>query len=159
MSAQATSLSPHHNMHTGLYDVGQFSCDTIQRVLTNVCLGDATMSGLAELLPVTARVSRVSLAATFAAWLVLGPSAMGVAADDERPEQAPAAEQRLLGSDDEAARFAACQPFTREIAAAGAVEESFDASLTDAGVPAAARLEVRRCPRRFHRPWPRGGCR
>jgi murein DD-endopeptidase MepM/ murein hydrolase activator NlpD len=102
------------------------------------------MSGLAELLPVTARLSRVSLVATFAASLVLGPSAMGVAADDERPEQARAAEQRLLGSDDEAARFAACQPFTREIAGEGAVEESFDASLTDAGVPAAARLEVRR---------------
>jgi murein DD-endopeptidase MepM/ murein hydrolase activator NlpD len=102
------------------------------------------MSGWAELLPVTARLSRVSLAATFAASLVLGPSAMGVAADDGRPEQARAAEQRLLGSDDEAARFAVCQPFTREIAAEGPVEESFDASLTDAGVPAAARLEVRR---------------
>ena len=102
------------------------------------------MSGWAELLPVTARLSRVSLVATFAASLVLGPSSMGVAADDGRPEQVRAAEQRLLGSDDEAARFAACQPFTREIAGEGAVEESFDASLTKAGVPAAAQLEARR---------------
>src|ERR1700730_5592770 len=101
------------------------------------------MSGWAGLLPVTARLSRVSLVATFAASLVPGPSSIGVAADDGRPEQVRAAEQHLLGGDDEAARFAACQPFTREIAAEGAVEESFDASLTDAGVPAAARLEVR----------------
>ena len=102
------------------------------------------MSGWAELLPVTARLLKVSLVATFAASLILGPSSMGVAADDGRPEQVRAAEQRLLGSDDEAVRFAACQPFTREIAGEGAVEESFDASLTDAGVPAAARLETQR---------------
>src|SRR5258708_32627032 len=111
---------------------------------SNVCLWDATMSGWAELLPVTARLLKVSLVATFAASLVLGSSSMGIAADDWRPEQVRAAEQRLLGSDDEAARFAACQPFTREIAAEGAVEESFDASLIDAGVPAAARLEMQR---------------
>src|SRR6266851_2221194 len=102
------------------------------------------MSGLAELLPVTARFSRVSLVATFAASLVLGPSSMAVAADDGRPEQVRAAEQRLLGSDDEAARFAASQPFTREIAGEGAVEGSFDDSLAKAGVPAAARLETQR---------------
>jgi murein DD-endopeptidase MepM/ murein hydrolase activator NlpD len=102
------------------------------------------MSGLAELLPVTARLSRVSLVATFAASLVLGPSSMAVAADDGRPEQVRAAEQRLLGSDDEAVRFAACQPFTREMAGEGVVAESFDASLADAGVPAAARLETQR---------------
>ncbi len=102
------------------------------------------MSGLAELLPVTARVSRASLVATFAAALVLGPPSRGVAAGDGRPEQARAAEQRLLGSDDEAARFAASQPFTREIAGEGAVEGSFDDSLAKAGVPAAARLETQR---------------
>src|SRR5258708_37364917 len=126
---------------------------------SNVCLWDATMSGWAELLPMTGRLLKVSLVAAFAASLVLGPSSMGIAADDGRPEQVRAAEQRLLGSDDEAARFAACQPFTREIAAEGAVEESIDASLTDAGVPAAARLEVRRGPAAYPPPCPAADAR
>jgi len=102
------------------------------------------MSGLGRLLPVAARLSRASLVATFAAALVLGPSSIGVAADDAPHGQVRAAEQRLLGSDDEAARLAACQPFTREIAGEGAVEGSFDASLAKAGVPAAVSLEARR---------------
>jgi murein DD-endopeptidase MepM/ murein hydrolase activator NlpD len=102
------------------------------------------MSGLGRLLPVAARLSSAALVATFAAALVLGPSSIGVAADDVPPGQVRAAEQRLLGSDDEAARLAACQPFTREIAGAGAVEGSFDASLAKAGVPAAVSLEARR---------------
>ena len=48
------------------------------------------------------------------------------------PEVVIPAEQRLLGDDDEAARFAACQPFTREIAVEGTVKGSFDASLAAA---------------------------
>ena len=102
------------------------------------------MSDLGGLPGVAARLSRASLVATFVAALVLGSSSIGVAADDVRPEQLSAAAQRLLGSDDEAARFAACQPFTREIAGEGAVEGSFDDSLAKAGVPAAARLETQR---------------
>jgi murein DD-endopeptidase MepM/ murein hydrolase activator NlpD len=102
------------------------------------------MSGLGGLLPVAAILSRAALVATFAAALVLGPSSVGVAADDAPHGQVRAAEQRLLGSDDEAARLAACQPFTREIAGEGAVEGSFDASLAKAGVPAAVSLEARR---------------
>jgi hypothetical protein len=62
---------------------------------------------------------------------------MVLAADDVRLEEALAAEQRLLGSNDEATRFAAYQPFTREIAVEGAVEGSFGASLAAAGMPAA----------------------
>ena len=69
---------------------------------------------------------------------------MVLAADDVRLEEALAAELRLLGSDDEAARFAAYQPFTREIAVEGAVVGSFDASLKEGDVPATAALEVRR---------------
>ncbi len=102
------------------------------------------MSDLGGLPGVAARLSRASLVATFVAALVLGSSSIGVAADDVRPEQLSAAAQRLLGSEDEAARFAACQPFTREIAGEGAVEGSFDDSLAKAGVPAAARLETQR---------------
>jgi murein DD-endopeptidase MepM/ murein hydrolase activator NlpD len=102
------------------------------------------MSGLGRLLPLAAGLSRAALVATFAAALVLGPSSIGVAADDVPPGQVRAAEQRLLGSDDEAARLAACQSFTREIAGEGAVEGSFDASLAKAGVPAAVSLEARR---------------
>ena len=89
-------------------------------------------------------LSRASLIAGFVVWLICGPNSKSFAANDVRPADASAAEQRLLGDDDEAARFAACQPFTREIAVEGAVEGSFDASLAAAGMPAAAMLEVRR---------------
>ena len=89
-------------------------------------------------------LSRASFIATVAALLICASTSRVIAADDAPPEEARAAEQRLLGTDEEATRFAACQPFTREIAGEGAVQELFDASLRDAGVPAAARLETRR---------------
>ena len=87
---------------------------------------------------------RASVVAAVAAWFICGPLFMVLAADDVRLEEALAAEQRLLGSDDEAAHFAAYQPFTREIAVEGAVVGSFDASLKEGDVPATATLEVRR---------------
>jgi hypothetical protein len=102
------------------------------------------MSVLGELRLGAATLSRASFIATVAALLICGPTSRVIAADDAPPEEARAAEQRLLGSDEETTRFAACQPFTREIAGEGAVQESFDASLRNAGVPAAARLETRR---------------
>jgi murein DD-endopeptidase MepM/ murein hydrolase activator NlpD len=89
-------------------------------------------------------LSRASFIVTVGALLICGPTSRVIAADDAPLEEARAAEQRLLGSDEEATRFAACQPFTREIAGEGAIQESFDASLRDAGVPAAARLETQR---------------
>ncbi|HEX9525120.1 MAG TPA: M23 family metallopeptidase [Reyranella sp.] len=58
-------------------------------------------------------------------------------------EDTRVAEERLLGSADEDARYLACQPFTRQLAASGAIVKSFDASLAEAGVPAAAMLEAR----------------
>jgi len=82
--------------------------------------------------------------AGFVAWLTCGLSPESFAANDVRPAEAIAAEQRLLGEADEAARFAACQPFTRDIAVEGSVEGSFDASLAAAGMPAAEMLEARR---------------
>jgi murein DD-endopeptidase MepM/ murein hydrolase activator NlpD len=54
------------------------------------------------------------------------------------------AEEQLLGSDDEYARYLLCQPFTREIAAFGIVSTSLDRTLTEANVPAAAVLEARK---------------
>jgi murein DD-endopeptidase MepM/ murein hydrolase activator NlpD len=94
------------------------------------------------------------LVATFAGSLVLGSISLRALADDGRTAEGRtaegrtaegrAAEQRLLGSDDEEARFANLQPFTREIAVGGAVEDSFDASTARAGVPAVAVLEARR---------------
>jgi len=81
---------------------------------------------------------RASLAAAFAASLFLGSVSACIAADEAR-----ASEERLLGSADEAARFAAYQPFTREIAASGTVSGSLDASLAAAGVSAATMLEAR----------------
>ena len=83
-------------------------------------------------------MKRASLAAAFAASLFLGSVSACIAADEAR-----ASEERLLGSADEAAQFAAYQPFTREIAASGGVSGSLDASLAAAGVPAATMLEAR----------------
>ncbi|MGZ5904301.1 MAG: M23 family metallopeptidase [Reyranella sp.] len=64
--------------------------------------------------------------------------------DDANLEDARVAEARLLGSADEDARYLACQPFTRQIAASGVIGRSFDAALAEAGLPAAATLEARR---------------
>src|SRR5260370_39066942 len=91
-------------------------------------------------------MQRASLAAAFAALLFFGSMSAAVAADndDANFEDARVAEARLLGSADEDARYLACQPFTRQIAAAGTIARSFDASLAEAGVPAAAMLEARR---------------
>jgi murein DD-endopeptidase MepM/ murein hydrolase activator NlpD len=83
-------------------------------------------------------MKRASFAAAFAASLFLGSVSACIAADEAR-----ASEERLLGSADEAARFAAYQPFTREIAASGGVSGSLDASLAAAGVSAATMLEAR----------------
>ena len=91
-------------------------------------------------------MQRASLAAAFAASLFLGSMSAAVAADNDNAslEDARVAEERLLGSADEDARYLACQPFTRQIAAGGIVAQSFDASLAEAGVPAAAMLEALR---------------
>jgi murein DD-endopeptidase MepM/ murein hydrolase activator NlpD len=83
-------------------------------------------------------MKRASLAAAFAASLLLGSVSAAIAADEAR-----LAEERLLGSADEAERFAAYQPFTREIAAGGVVSRSLDAAIAEAGVPAATMLEAR----------------
>ena len=83
-------------------------------------------------------MKRASFAAAFAASLFLGSVSACIAADEAR-----ASEERLLGSADEAAQFAAYQPFTRELAASGSVSGSLDASLAAAGVPAATMLEAR----------------
>ena len=83
-------------------------------------------------------MKRASLAAAFAASLLLGSVSAAIAADEAR-----LAEERLLGSADEAERFAAYQPFTREIAAGGVVSRSLDAALAEAGVSAATMLEAR----------------
>ncbi len=86
---------------------------------------------------------RASFAAALAASLLFGSMSAALAADDAPRQAARVAEERLLGSDDEDARFLACQPFTRAIAAAGVVTNSLDASLANAGVPATVMLEAR----------------
>ena len=85
-------------------------------------------------------MNKASLAAAFAA--ALFASASTAMAGDACSEKACAAEERLLGAADEAVRFAAYQPFTREISADGVVAESLDDALAQAGV-AAAMLEAR----------------
>ncbi|MBN9088758.1 MAG: M23 family metallopeptidase [Reyranella sp.] len=56
--------------------------------------------------------------------------------------EAIAAEQRLLGSDDEEARTRDLLPFTRALGASGTVNGSLADSATAAGVPRAAMLEA-----------------
>ena len=68
----------------------------------------------------------------------------GVATEDSPPGEAAIAEQRLLGSDDEDDRFAAYQPFTREIGVDGVISDSFDEAISHAAVPAATILEAKR---------------
>ena len=68
----------------------------------------------------------------------------GVATEDNRAGEAAIAEQHLLGSDDEDDRFAAYQPFTREIGVDGVVSDSFDEAISHAAVPAATILEAKR---------------
>jgi murein DD-endopeptidase MepM/ murein hydrolase activator NlpD len=88
-------------------------------------------------------MKRASLAAASAASLFFGSMSVAIAADDMYFDDARIAEVRLLGGADEDARYLACQPFTREIGAGGVVAGSLDASLAEAGVPAAAMLEAR----------------
>jgi murein DD-endopeptidase MepM/ murein hydrolase activator NlpD len=88
-------------------------------------------------------MKRASLAAAFAASMIVGYASFDVAAQDNHPDEAAIAEQRLLGCDDEDERFAAYQPFTREIGVEGIVQDSLDPALQNAGVPAADMLEAR----------------
>jgi len=88
-------------------------------------------------------MKRASLAAAFAASMIIASASAGRAADDKSLDEAQWAEQRLLGNDDEDTRFAEYQLFTREIGVAGVIGASFDASLVGAGVAAATMLEAR----------------
>ncbi len=94
-------------------------------------------------------MKRTSHTAALAASLVFGSVVAAVAADDcvydDMPfETARTSEERLLGSDDEAARYLAHLPFTREIAAAAVVGETLASSLAEARVPATVILEARK---------------
>ena len=88
-------------------------------------------------------MKRASLAAAFAASVMIGQAPLGIAADNHPLDEATVAEQQLLGDDEEDARLASYQPFTREIGVEFVVSQSFDQALGDAGVPAAAMLEAR----------------
>jgi murein DD-endopeptidase MepM/ murein hydrolase activator NlpD len=67
----------------------------------------------------------------------------GVTTEENRLGEAAIAEQRLLGSDDEDDRFAAYQPFTREIGVDGLISDSFEEAISHAAVPAATMLEAK----------------
>ena len=66
-----------------------------------------------------------------------------VLSENHRRSEALIAEQRLLGSDDEDDRFAAYQPFTRQIGIDGFIANSFDEAISHAAVPAAAMLKAK----------------
>ena len=87
---------------------------------------------------------KASLAAAFAASFSLSSVSPCLAAEGVPTDEARVAEERLLGAADEEARFAAYQPFTREIAASVAIKTSLDQALDDLGVPAATMLEALR---------------
>ena len=89
-------------------------------------------------------MKKASLAAAFAASLSLSPVSLCQATEGTPVDEARVAEEQLLGSADEDARFLAYQPFTREIAANVVVSTSLDQALADSGVPAAAVLEALR---------------
>jgi murein DD-endopeptidase MepM/ murein hydrolase activator NlpD len=89
-------------------------------------------------------MKKASLAAAFAASLSLSPLSLCLAAEGAPADEARVAEEQLLGSADEEARFLACLPFTREIASTVVVSTSLDQALADSDVPAAALLEARR---------------
>ncbi len=91
-------------------------------------------------------MNRPSLVAALAG-VLLGPAAVAIA-DDTHPADARAdaraTEERLLGSDDEAAWRQAVLPFTRQIAVDGSVAGSLESSTAAAGVPPSAMLEALR---------------
>ena len=72
------------------------------------------------------------------------PVSLCQAAEGSPVDEARVAEEQLLGSADEEARFLAYQPFTREIASSVVVSTSLDQALADSGVPAATLLEALR---------------
>ncbi len=84
-----------------------------------------------------------TLSAAFAASFLSFITAGG-AADNAHLDAPLASEERLLGSNDDEARFLTYQPFIRQIAASGFVADSLEASLANEGVPAAAMIEARR---------------
>ena len=66
-----------------------------------------------------------------------------VAPNGDPPNEAAISEQQLLGLGDEDDRFAAYQPFTREIGVGGVISSSFDDAVSLAAVPAATMLEAK----------------
>lgn len=87
-------------------------------------------------------MKKASLVAAFAASLSFNPFSSCLAAEDAPADEARIAEERLLGSDDEEARFLAYQPFTREIARTVVVSTSFTEALAESGVPATVLMEA-----------------
>ena len=79
-------------------------------------------------------MKKVSLAAAFAASLSLGSMPVCQAAEGAPVEDTRAAEEQVLDSADDDARFLAYRPFTREIAASVVVKTSLDQALADSGV-------------------------
>jgi murein DD-endopeptidase MepM/ murein hydrolase activator NlpD len=115
-----------------------------------MCLGAALLSrARLSFFDFWGLMKRTSTIAAYAASLLVSSMSAALAADDvdclvdDPVESARTVEQRLLGGDDEEARFLELQPFTREIAAAGVVSEALAQSLAESGVPAPVLVELR----------------
>lgn len=87
-------------------------------------------------------MKRASLAAAFAASLSLSPTSPSLATEGAPVDEARTAEERLLGADDDEARFLAYQPFTREIATTVVVTTSLEQTLVESGIPAVVAQEA-----------------
>ena len=89
-------------------------------------------------------MKKASLPAAFVAslYLSLGSVSVGAAAEDATLDEARIAEEHVLGSAGEEARYLACQPFTREMAVTVFVSTSIDAALADTAVPATVLREA-----------------
>jgi murein DD-endopeptidase MepM/ murein hydrolase activator NlpD len=88
-------------------------------------------------------MKKASLAAAFAASLLLSQMSPSLAADPSAAE-ARMAEEQVLGLADEEARFLAYLPFTRETAKSVVVSSTLDEALAQSDVPMAVLMEATR---------------
>ena len=89
-------------------------------------------------------MKKASLATAVAAWALLGSFASTRAAENPADELARAAEEQVLGSADDEARFQAYQPFTREIAVTAVVTSTLDEAVGRSGLPNVVAYEALR---------------
>lgn len=87
-------------------------------------------------------MKKASLVPAIAACILLGSTAAPRAADSGAEDEARVAEQQVLGAADDAARFQALQPFTREIARTVVLASTLEEALGRSDIPNVVALEA-----------------